>query len=89
MDDRLEALLLEMRGDLMAHQQILAALLIELSPNPDLSNPIFMAIDAAANTCERLSIEFGERARHFTKALETVERIRAQVKGEQEKRHGV
>jgi len=80
-DDRIEALLLQMRGDLMAHQQILAGILAKLAENPALAVPIISGIDAAANACERLSIEAGERARHFTETLKAIEHIRVAVKG--------
>lgn len=89
-DDELRDLLLQIRGDQVAHEQLFVALLLQLvSLSPDAMNNVMTAFDQAANVVERLSIDHGERARHFTKALETIENIRVIVKGREQPRHGV
>lgn len=88
--DELEALLLEIRGNQMAQEQLITALLIQLtSLSPQAMSNVMVAFDNAANSVESLSIQHGESARHFTKALEAIEQIRVIVEGRQKPRHGV
>lgn len=80
----------QLRADMLAFEQVLCGVLAELCRADANATPVIMkGFDVAANVCERLSIEFGERARHFTLALERVEDLRVAVKGKDEKRHGV
>ena len=86
MDETLSRL----RADIAALEMVLTGVLSEMcASTPEALGPILRGVDSAANACERLSIEFGERARHFTLALERVEEIRMAIKGHEEKRHGV
>lgn len=85
-----ESQIVQLRADIAALEMVLTGVLSELvRANPDVEPVVLRGFDSAANACERLSIQMGERARHFTLALERLEEMRRAVKGHEEKRHGV
>lgn len=85
-----ESQILQLRADVAALEMVLSGVLAELCQHsPDLIPVIAKGFDGAANVCESLSIQAGERGRHFTLALERIEQLRIAAKGHDEKRHGV